>query len=1119
MNKRNILLIVILLANLLFISGAVHAQASASGTVVAWGWNAYGQSSVPSDLSGVTAIDGGYYHSLALKSDGTVVAWGLNNWGQISVPSDLSGVTAIAAGYQHSLALKADGTVVAWGWNYYGQSSVPAGLSGVIAIAAGQAHSLALKGDGTVVAWGYNEFGQTAVPAGLSGVTAIAAGHHSLALKGDGTVVAWGLNNFGQSSVPSDLSGVTSIAASTYHSLTLKGDGTVVAWGLNNFGQSSVPGDLNGVTAIAAGYQHSLALKGDGTIIAWGDDAYGQSSVPADLSGVTAIAAGDYHSLAVISSPAPDLAITQVADHATVSTGDPVGFTVTITNNGNGTANNVTLTDTLPIYPELSWSVSGTDAASCTITEAIVSCNFGDMPPGEVKTIRLTSPTQYISGTGFCPIIISVADVMATNQPEERSASANTTVLCPYVYISVWSDTPDVTAGDPISFTISVGNTGDGIAKDVEVVTGLPNKPGLSWSITNVTPASAAGNCNIDTTETYTEILCFFDQMAPLEEILITVTSPTTLDSCGELRSAGSVKFSNGLDHKSKVATIVVNCPASPSPPLVTTQPQSQAVYVGDTVGFSTAASGDPAPGLQWQVSTDSGTSWTDIAEATASPLTFTAALDQNGNQYRAVFTNSAGSATSDAAALSVSKKSATVTLTDLYQPYDGQPKPVTVTTDPVGLSVVVTYNGLPTAPTAAGSYPVVATINDATYQGSLSGTLTIQKRVAYVTPYDAYKLYGTQDPVLMGFLVNFIEADGVTATYSRTPGEAVGSYTILGALNPNEKLVNYNITYHTRTLTINPRPVTVTADAKTKVAGEFDPSLTYNITSGSLAFSDAFNGALIRDPGEEAGVYAIRQGTLALDSNYTLTYVGANLTILPASVNTASIANPGGPYLGAINTAISFDGSLSSDADGDPLTYTWSFGDGGTAASAMPNHTYTAAGIYDTCLTVNDGTEDSEMVCTIAVVYDPSAGFVSGSGWIDSPAGAYLLDPSLAGRARFGFVSKYQKGATVPTGHTEFRFDAGRFNFHSETYEWLVVNTGGTNAQFKGSGLVNGALDPNGNAYMFMLWATDGATSGGPDTFRIRIWWEDAAGEHDVYDNGVDQAISGGSIVVHTKK
>jgi hypothetical protein len=106
---------------------------------------------------------------------------------------------------------------------------------------------------------------------------------------------------------------------------------------------------------------------------------------------------------------------------------------------------------------------------------------------------------------------------------------------------------------------------------------------------------------------------------------------------------------------------------------------------------------------------------------------------------------------------------------------------------------------------------------------------------------------------------------------------------------------------------------ITVTADAKIKTAGEVDPPLTYQITSGSLAFSDGFSGALSRDPGEEAGAYAIRQGTLALDSNYELTYIGADLTILPASVNTAPTANPGGPYLGAINTAIAFDGSLSS--------------------------------------------------------------------------------------------------------------------------------------------------------------------------------------------------------------
>jgi hypothetical protein len=234
---------------------------------------------------------------------------------------------------------------------------------------------------------------------------------------------------------------------------------------------------------------------------------------------------------------------------------------------------------------------------------------------------------------------------------------------------------------------------------------------------------------------------------------------------------------------------------------------------------------------------------------------------------------------------------------------------------------------------------------------------------------------------------------------------------------------------------------------------------------------------------------------------------------------NAAPTADAGGPYLGAINTAIDFDGSLSSDPDNDSLTFAWVFGDSGSDTSEMPAHSYSASGIYTVCLTVNDGTVDSDSVCTMAVVYDPSAGFVTGGGWIDSPEGAYSADPILTGKATFGFVSKYKKGASVPTGNTEFQFQAGSFKFHSDSYEWLVVNQGGSNAQFKGSGLVNDGLDPNGNPYKFMLWAGDGFSTAGADTFQIKIWWEDGGVEHDVYDNGTDQAIGGGNIVVHKGK
>ena len=132
-------------------------------------------------LTGVVAVAGGGYHSLALRSDGTVVAWGYNGDGElgnglltsratpglvkdISGVGPLTGVVAIAASQESSMALRADGTVVAWG-TYPGDGStlkpLPVQVSGlgglgqlggVVAIAAGGEHGLALRSDGSVVA-------------------------------------------------------------------------------------------------------------------------------------------------------------------------------------------------------------------------------------------------------------------------------------------------------------------------------------------------------------------------------------------------------------------------------------------------------------------------------------------------------------------------------------------------------------------------------------------------------------------------------------------------------------------------------------------------------------------------------------------------------------------------------------------------------------------------------------------------------------------------------------------------------------------------------------------------------------------------------------------------------
>jgi hypothetical protein len=166
------------------------------------------------------------------------------------------------------------------------------------------------------------------------------------------------------------------------------------------------------------------------------------------------------------------------------------------------------------------------------------------------------------------------------------------------------------------------------------------------------------------------------------------------------------------------------------------------------------------------------------------------------------------------------------------------------------------------------------------------------------------------------------------------------------------------------------------------------------------------------------------------------------------------------------------------------------------------------------------DGAFGTSVYQQYVVIYDPSAGFVTGGGWIDSPIGAYLYNSDLIGKANFGFSAKYQRGANVPEGETQFSFKASGLNFKSDAYDWLVVS--GAKGKFKGVGRINGS----GN-YGFMLSAIDGQLNGGGgvDKFRIKIW--DISSGVVVYDNqrGADEgadpstALGGGSIVIHKAK
>jgi hypothetical protein len=237
-------------------------------------------------------------------------------------------------------------------------------------------------------------------------------------------------------------------------------------------------------------------------------------------------------------------------------------------------------------------------------------------------------------------------------------------------------------------------------------------------------------------------------------------------------------------------------------------------------------------------------------------------------------------------------------------------------------------------------------------------------------------------------------------------------------------------------------------------------------------------------------------------------------ITVVSGQPGQPPIADANGPYVVAPNATITLNGS-ASDPDGDPLSYLWTATAGTFDDPTLEDPAYTAgseAGIFELTFTATDPGGLSDTDNTTVRVVAQGGGSVTGGGWIYSDPGNYVPDPTLEGKANFGFVAKYKKGASIPTGQTEFQFHAARLNFHSTSYDWLMVDQAGKSAQFMGSGTINGAGDANGQDYRFMLWAGDDR----PDTFRIKIWWEDNGAEVVIFDNGFGQELNGGSIVIH---
>jgi len=239
-----------------------------------------------------------------------------------------------------------------------------------------------------------------------------------------------------------------------------------------------------------------------------------------------------------------------------------------------------------------------------------------------------------------------------------------------------------------------------------------------------------------------------------------------------------------------------------------------------------------------------------------------------------------------------------------------------------------------------------------------------------------------------------------------------------------------------------------------------------------------------------------------------------ATVTVNNLAPVVGAITAPNTPV--KVSTPVNASASFTDAGSLDTHSALWDWGDGTTSTgtvtetngsgSVAGSHNYTKAGLFTVALTVTDKDGDShQSTYQTVIVYNPNGGFITGGGWINSPAGAYLEKPTKKGLAITAFVVKYlRNSSSVPSGNFDFMFLAGNLQFRATSFDWLVVDQTSKTAIFQGTGKINGK-----GTYKFMVWADDDR----PDNLRIKIWKTDGTV---IYDTSSALPLLRGSIIVH---
>ena len=552
--------------------------------------------------------------------------------------------------------------------------------------------------------------------------------------------------------------------------------------------------------------------------------------------------------------------------------------------------------------------LDGSSASNTSVDFGMTPVTTGNFTPSTTSgsplaSIMVTSPAVSSVGT---------VDVTVTNNfgTSATSTAAQFTYIVPVTELAFTAAPPPMLALDGNAGTVAVAEENTGgmtVATAADTITLTVTGPNSFSQTFTATAVSGVASFNLSGVTlsaagsyTYTASIAGNAMVTPataMETVSKGTPTITTLPTASAIAfgqtlasstlMGGAANFDGATVAGTFTYTALATAPDAGTPSESVTFTPNDTADFNTATGMVTVTVNKAMATVTLGSLTQTYTGLPLAATATTNPAGLTVDFTYNGSttaptaagSYAVAGTindpNHQGSATGT---LVIGKATATVTLGSLTQTFTGSPLAATATTNPAGLTVDFTYNGSTTAPTAAGSYAVVGTINDPNHQGSATGTLTVSAVPLTVTANNATKVYGTANPAFTGAVTGAVDGNTFMESFTTpaTQNSNVGAYAITPSVT-GAALSDYTVSATPGTLTVTQAATTTTLAVS---ASSLTPGQSLTLTA---QVADASAGSA----GTPAGTVSFYDGATLLGTvtlsggvaSYSTTALAAGVT------------------------------------------------------------------------------------------------------------------------------------------------------------------------------------------------------------------------------------------------